>query len=574
MTYAQTAGNLSTTAGVPFVTVGAGPQYTFQTQQAANTAVSTPGNEYYGYAVWIVGSTVSTTQYTWASQTTTLMYAGGGIATGPAVVGPEVYLQFTGASAVNDAAILSNVSALVIYGVAIVHNVAGMRSAFRVTGCRNVYISNLFANAFYTATPAAGGNGAGLLVDGVTQTGDSNVFIQPIGIGDPGYQCGVSTGDTFQMNDCTYVGAIFEGPAFVVGTTSNCIAQFNTGTNHNFMGAIGCHSAPGPTQTIVSAPSGATGSVTFSLSEMGVSGGAGTLFNQAATGWTTYLDHFQWSSGASTFSAGNIYISYCRVTGASSSPTFSGATGWIDHTNFSSASLTITHSSGQVWWDHCTIACTSSGGLTVSGGSTVSAFHNCLISGTLTIGASGRSYAQGGRITGTLVLSAASANFGYDAFCDVFSGTIDATNVNANLYVPQSSFHSAGAANYGWGTVTALPTNILSLNTLSSTPTTAVALGTASTAILSVTPASGGLYEVLVNVTSLAGAITGTVVVTYTDLATNATATQSIAVPAIGTGAGASYAFLCNAKKGVAIAVSGTASTGSDLDASAVIRLA
>ena len=69
----------------------------------------------------------------------------------------------------------------------------------------------------------------------------------------------------------------------------------------------------------------------------------------------------------------------------------------------------------------------------------------------------------------------------------------------------------------------------------------------------------------------MASSITGTITVTYTDVTSGSSTTQTISVASIGANAGETYTFLVNASTATAINVAGTASTGSDLKASATI---
>jgi hypothetical protein len=104
-----------------------------------------------------------------------------------------------------------------------------------------------------------------------------------------------------------------------------------------------------------------------------------------------------------------------------------------------------------------------------------------------------------------------------------------------------------------------------------STTTSAVALQTGSTSIKSYMPTANQQFLVVVSVVSTASTITGTITATYADVTSGSSTTQSATIAALNANQGTTVVFLCNAKSGTAIAVTGTASTNSDLNASASI---
>lgn len=107
---------------------------------------------------------------------------------------------------------------------------------------------------------------------------------------------------------------------------------------------------------------------------------------------------------------------------------------------------------------------------------------------------------------------------------------------------------------------------------VATTGTTAVALQTGSTSILSTpTGIASALYVVMVNLLHITGTVAGTLTVTYTDNTSGVTATQSYTIASGAPGVSVSAMFLCNAKTGTAIAVAGTSATNSDIQATAII---
>ena len=143
-----------------------------------------------------------------------------------------------------------------------------------------------------------------------------------------------------------------------------------------------------------------------------------------------------------------------------------------------------------------------------------------------------------------------------------------ATTANWALYANKGNIYLGGLLT-NYNAITTVGNGIPS--EYASTLTTAISLGTTSTASQSYTPTIAGQFLVVVCVVSAASSITGTLTVTYTDPNVGGTATQSIAVAAISAGAAETYTFLCNATTATAIAVAGTASTGSDLHATCTI---
>lgn len=161
---------------------------------------------------------------------------------------------------------------------------------------------------------------------------------------------------------------------------------------------------------------------------------------------------------------------------------------------------------------------------------------------------------------------------------DFYVGGPPGTGTNIlDLYIGYVQIRGSAAFQLAAGSLITLYNGVSTagggiLYELYTTGTTSVQLGTSSTSILSSgSGIASGLYKVTVNVISVAAAITGTLTVTYVDNTTGGSATQSITVAALGSGAAASYEFLCNAKTGTAIAVAGTASTANDLKATAAI---
>jgi len=107
-----------------------------------------------------------------------------------------------------------------------------------------------------------------------------------------------------------------------------------------------------------------------------------------------------------------------------------------------------------------------------------------------------------------------------------------------------------------------------------STGTSAVNIQTTSTSIKTYTPITSGQFVVLVSVVAkTTGSALTSLTVTYTDVTTGVTATQTASPigPSIPINNAYSYVFLCNASTASAISVQGTATAASDLYATANI---
>lgn len=105
-----------------------------------------------------------------------------------------------------------------------------------------------------------------------------------------------------------------------------------------------------------------------------------------------------------------------------------------------------------------------------------------------------------------------------------------------------------------------------------STLSTAVALGTGSTTIKTFTPLANGQHWVVISVEASVATTLTTLTVTYTDVTSGATTTQTLATnQAIGLNAAVTFVALCNASTTSAITISATALATPDLYASASI---
>ena len=106
-----------------------------------------------------------------------------------------------------------------------------------------------------------------------------------------------------------------------------------------------------------------------------------------------------------------------------------------------------------------------------------------------------------------------------------------------------------------------------------STGITPVALSTVSTVIDTYTPTANGQFLVMVSVVGKTATTLTSLTVTYTDINTGVTTTQTLAAApagvAIGLNAAVTYSALCPATTASAISVQGTAALASDLYASA-----
>lgn len=419
MTYAQTAGNLSTTAGVPFVTVGVGGGFTFNITNytdvgaALNAAIAavTSAGANYNKTIWLFLSAAAnfSTPIILATNVTIIQFGGGSVATGPVIEVPAGYLNYNGAGGASvDVISGTNISGVTWFGLSlqIASGITNLRSCVRLSGARQCSFYEPYIND-PNAAAAATANHCALLIDGNSQTGDGDFFIGGVFIGALALQIGIA-GESGHMNDTIFQDCDFEGPALACDTTTNAIIKVVTqGGNIQFYNSPACHTPINSGQFELDMSGASGGSTYYYGGEIGVSGGTagGGVFTVG--GGTLAIIAAQWSSGAGTASGGFLDLTNVNVSGASCALTSSGALVRETGCNWSSGSTSITHSSGE---------------------------H----------------YLINSSFKGTLTLSS-TANFYYDSSSNVSVGTVAGSA--GTLFPPQTSVKDGGAS-WGWGTYT------------------------------------------------------------------------------------------------------------------------
>jgi len=260
MTYAQGPGNLeSAITGVPFVTVGNGIGYNYNTGatdstgilQAAITNTTTSGNAQFGFEIIIATSFNFTAQFNIPSNTTLYMNPAGGEGYGSKYKAPPVVLTYTGpANATACPAptsisgdnrlypvVIKNLSANIsLYGFSVVTSVSGLSAVMYITGSHAGFCQDLFVTSLVAGV-------GGIQIDGQSNPVEdwvfSNTFLSgdvAFGIGGPGNGSAAPfTGDANgHFNDSVFFGLTVEG--LWNGTSTTFQAQTGNSCFQIYMG--------------------------------------------------------------------------------------------------------------------------------------------------------------------------------------------------------------------------------------------------------------------------------------------------------------------------------------------------